>query len=91
MPSPKPIAAAPDLHAQWGARIKQERESQGLSRSALAIAAEIDTTYLYKIEMTSKRPSDEVRMRLAAALGMRVEDLFAYPPVTSDVEPAAAP
>lgn len=61
-----------------GTLIKQRRESLGLSQSSLATKAELSHTTLSRLEAGKVlRPSPNVLGRLATALGIGPEDLFA--------------
>lgn len=76
---------ASNLSMVWGRRIKHIRLELGLSQRATAARAEIDQGYLSRIEngeTAGRGIGDEVRMRLAQALGVRVEDIFSYPDTT---------
>ena len=68
------------LQSQWGERLRARRLALGLSQYDLAPAAEISVPYLSLLERGVNNPGNGVRMRLAAALGTTVEDLFPYPP-----------
>lgn len=74
-----------NLSIAWGQRIKRARNECGLSQRALAARADIDKGYYARIEagqLGSRGVGDEVRMRLARALGRQVNDLFPYPNTT---------
>ena len=70
---------ATDLAVTWGERIRAERRKQKLSVRELAQRAEISTQYVYLLQSGVNTPSDELRVKIAAALGVRVEDIFSYP------------
>lgn len=85
-----------NLSTVWGRRIKHKRLELGMSQRALAARAEIDQGYFCRIEngeTGGRGVGDEVRMRLARALGVRVEDIFSYPEITDPETtcPSAAP
>lgn len=71
--------AATDLAIQWGERIRTLRQERGISANKLSRLADIDHSQLWRVERGEKGLSDEARMRLAAALDVRVEDIFTYP------------
>lgn len=59
------------------ARLKQLRESKGLSVTRLAHLSGISQPYLRQIELgIKKNPSAEVLQRLAATLGVTVADIM---------------
>jgi transcriptional regulator with XRE-family HTH domain len=68
-----------DLAVTWGERLRDERRKQKLSVRELARRAEISTQYVYLLQSGANTPSDELRVKIAAVLGVRVEDIFSYP------------
>jgi transcriptional regulator with XRE-family HTH domain len=64
-----PVSGTPPLPVEW---LRLER---GVTRSAVARAAGLDRTYLYRVERSRLWPSPEVVLRLAAALGVESEAL----------------
>lgn len=68
-----------DLNVTWGHRLKSAREKRGLSAAELSRRAEITSQYVYMLEAGRYSPSDEVRVRIAAALEVQVEDIWSYP------------
>lgn len=74
-----PSATPTDLLATWAARFKHTREQQGLTVREVADRAGVTTQYIYLIEDGKNSPSDTLRMRLAAALNVRVCDVWTYP------------
>jgi transcriptional regulator with XRE-family HTH domain len=66
------------------ARLRQFRESKGLSLDELATRAKISKTYLWELEKDTageKKPSADVLLRIAAALSVTIADLLALPTV----------
>jgi putative molybdopterin biosynthesis protein len=61
-------------------RVRELREAAGLSQSALATTVHVTRQSLYAIEAGRVNPGVDVALRLAHALGYRVEDLFGAPP-----------
>lgn len=74
----------------WGARVRKARHEQGLSLELLAARAGIDLAHLSRGERGLAGFGDESRIRLATALGVRVEDLFPYPEIPESPCPPAA-
>src|SRR5262245_39842809 len=63
--------------AGLGARIRGYREDKGLTQTALADAAGLSKTYLSELESgAGRRPSGDVLLRLADALGVTIADLL---------------
>jgi len=60
---------------QFGRLLRQARESAGLSRDALAQRAEMNASYIYRIESGSRRPSRKATFALAEELGVEGESL----------------
>lgn len=67
------------LRVEWGNRIRAERTAQDIGLNELARLADMDPGNLSRIENGKQGVGDDLRMRLANALGKRVEDLFSYP------------
>lgn len=57
--------------------IKAERAKIGLSQEALALAAEVDRTYVSQLERGIANPSLLILYRIAKVLEVSAEDLFA--------------
>lgn len=72
-----------ELSRSWGAEIRARRTAAGLSIARLGARADIEPGNLSKIERGLVMPSDDSRIKLARALGVRVEELFAYPDTTT--------
>lgn len=68
-----------DLNTTWGHRLKSVRAQRGMSALELSRRAEITSQYVYMLEAGRYSPSDEVRVRIAAALEVQVEDIWSYP------------
>lgn len=79
-----------ELRERWAASLRAARDAAGLTQAALATRAGLTPQAVSRLELASGLPSDQTRQALAVALGMRVEELFAYPPVATDVQPSAA-
>jgi transcriptional regulator with XRE-family HTH domain len=63
---------ADDLHAvlaEIGANIRRQRERLGWTQAELAEVAEIELSYLQKVEYGTARPSLAVLLRIATAMG----------------------
>jgi transcriptional regulator with XRE-family HTH domain len=59
--------------------IRRLRVGRGLSQEALAVDAEIDRTYVSRLERGLENPSVAVLERLAKALSANIEELFKVP------------
>ena len=67
--------------------LKVWREHRGMSQRALAAAADVATGYLAEIERGQKPGSVSALCRLAAALGVAIEDLLPPSPPDGDEAP----
>lgn len=71
-----------NLRIAWGQRLRDLREEQGLSIGEMARRVGTDKAWYSRIEkgdIGARGPGDEMKMRIAAALGVRVEDIWSYP------------
>lgn len=73
------LRAMPALHETWGSRVRSARVKRGWTIAELAYRADVNPGNLSRIERGLERPGDEVRIRIADALGVRVESIWSYP------------
>jgi transcriptional regulator with XRE-family HTH domain len=73
----------------WGSRVRAERQRQGLTVLELSRLAGTDPGNLSRLERGLQGTRDALRVRLAAALGVEVTDLFPYPSTTEVECPSA--
>lgn len=66
--------------------MRRLRVALGVSQEVLALEADIDRTYVSRLERKLENPSISVIERLAAALGVPVADLLIQPP-SEEAEP----
>jgi XRE family transcriptional regulator, regulator of sulfur utilization len=66
-----------ELLTTIGTRLRDTRESLGLSQEAVAARARVNTSYLSQIERGRKAPSLDVFVRLATAVNLTLAELFA--------------
>lgn len=59
--------------------LRRLRVKQGLAQEALAVDAEIDRTYVSRLERGMENPTVVVLGRLAQALGVEIVEFFAVP------------
>ena len=68
------------LHAQiqkhFGERVRELRKQKGLSQEALALACNLDRTYIGGVERGERNISLLNIQKIAAALGIPVRELF---------------
>lgn len=59
--------------------LRRLRVRRGLSQEALAVDAEIDRTYVSRLERGLENPTVAVLARLALALSTKIEEFFVEP------------
>jgi transcriptional regulator with XRE-family HTH domain len=59
-----------------GSRIKELRNSLGLSQEKLALKADIDRTYLAGVEQGKRNPSIKSLEKIVEALGVSFSEFF---------------
>jgi transcriptional regulator with XRE-family HTH domain len=69
-----------DALARFGARVRAERERQGLSQEALAQRAELNRSYIGGVERGERNISLLNLLRIARALGVSPADLIESEP-----------
>src|SRR3989442_6465428 len=75
-------------------RLRQIRESEGLSLDELATRAKISKTYLWELEKDTageKKPSADVLLRIAAKLSVTIADLLGLPTIQDEEGPVELP
>lgn len=65
-----------DARAVVARNIRRIRVSRGLSQEALAVDAEIDRTYVSRLERNLENPTVAVLEKLAVALHCKIGELF---------------
>ncbi|MGH9248911.1 MAG: helix-turn-helix domain-containing protein [Acidimicrobiales bacterium] len=70
---------ASTLQGQWGANLRRLRKQRKLSQTALAQLVGMEPSHITRAEQGLANIGDERRIRLADALGVRVEDIWTYP------------
>lgn len=68
-----------DLAVTWGERLQAVRDAKQVSVRDLAARVGVTTQYIYLLQTGRYSPSDDLRVKIAAALTVRVEDIWAYP------------
>jgi len=59
--------------------LRRLRVARGIAQEALAVDAEIDRTYVSRLERNMENPTVAVLERLASALNVEIVDFFAVP------------
>jgi len=59
--------------------LRRLRVARGIAQEALAVDAEIDRTYVSRLERNMENPTVAVLERLSRALGVEIVELFARP------------
>jgi len=68
--------AAELIKAAFGQRVRELRTKKGLSQEALALACELDRTYIGGVERGERNVSLLNIRKIADALGVPVRELF---------------
>lgn len=78
-----------DLHRAWGKRVRDRRQALAMSQERLAELVDVRQASISRVERGDQRPSDDLKWRLAGALGCTIDDLFpnpaARPPFPAEV------
>ena len=65
-----------DMQKQFGLRVKELRQSKGLSQESLALKAGIDRTYMTGVENGKRNVSIKNVCRIIMALEVSISDFF---------------
>lgn len=77
------MPSAPHEDRELGERIRRFRIEKGLSQAELSRAASISAPYLSELESgLARRPSGQILLALAGALGVTIADLLGTPVAT---------
>ena len=80
------MAHTASLQEIWGGNVRTARLAQGLSVVRLAQLASADPSGISRFERGIHGAGDDMRVRLARALNLPAEQLFPYPPTTTEAE-----
>lgn len=69
-----------NLQARIARNLRKLRIKQGISQENLAVDAQIDRTYVSRLERGLENPTVAVLDRLAKALDAEIQDFFTIPP-----------
>lgn len=67
-----------DIHKKFATKVQKLREAKGYTKSILSSLADLDISYIGKIERCEKSPSLRTIIKLADALEVPVKDLFDF-------------
>lgn len=67
-----------DICEAIGARVRSEREAQGISQSRFAAMVGVDQTYLSRLEQGRGNPTIRTLAKIAKGLGLEVGDLVDF-------------
>ena len=72
------MASGPDTNAQkrFGERVRELRKGKGLSQESLALACDLDRTYIGGVERGERNISLINIYKVAAALGLEARELL---------------
>ena len=69
-----------DLRQVFAANLRRLRHAKGLSQEGLAYEADVNRTYMSKLEKGGSYPGLEIIGKLAAVLGVEPAELLKLPP-----------
>lgn len=70
-----------DLHEGWGERLTDEMTARNLTNAALALECGVHETTIIRIRQGRLCPNDELKWKIAGALGIRMDRLWEWPKV----------
>lgn len=69
------------LRAEWGSRVTSLRSALGLTVDDLAERCGVHETTIRRVELARVGAPDDLKWRIAGALGVRADVLWAWPAV----------
>lgn len=70
-----------DLIEAWGEEILDQLKRQGRSQKWLADLCDVHASTIHRIVTGDLNPNDELKWKIAGALGARMDVLFAWPKI----------
>ena len=70
-----------DLHEGWGERLTEEMGARNLTNVGLAAICDVHETTIIRIRRGQLCPNDELKWKIAGAIGIRMDRLWAWPTV----------
>lgn len=67
-----------DISKQFATKVQELREAKKLTRTQLSELADLDMSYIGKIERSEKSPNLKTIIKLAEGLEVPVKDLFDF-------------
>ncbi len=74
-------------HALVARNLRKMRVEKGVSQENLAVDADIDRTYVSRLERALENPTIGILERIAEALGTNIEDFFIRPSKGEELSP----
>lgn len=68
-----------DLRYAWGEEVAKARVAAGLTQKALAQLCDVHPSTILRVETGGLNPNDELKWKIAGALGERMDVLWAWP------------
>jgi len=75
---PDPVTDTQTLNERWGQRVEEKRKEKGMSQDGLALTARTSQQTISRIELGQQGVADDLRVRIAQALGVKPGELFTY-------------
>ncbi len=79
-----------DLHEGWGERLAEEMGARNLTNAALATTCGVHETTIIRIRRGTLCPNDELKWKIAGALGLRMDRLWEWPKIVPPSPQGAA-
>jgi len=67
-----------EIYKKFATKVHELREARGFTKSMLSSLADLDMSYIGKIERCEKTPNLRTIVKLANALDVPVKDLFDF-------------
>ena len=68
-----------DLYEGWGSALKDELNARNMSHGELARRVGVHSSTIGRIVAGTINANDELKWKIAGALGLRMDQLWAYP------------
>lgn len=70
-----------DLIEGWAEEIRAQLDAKGKSQRWLADLCDVHPSTIHRVVTGEHNPNDELKWKIAGALGMRMDLLFAWPKI----------
>jgi len=67
-----------DVFVKFGQRLRELRETKGLTQESLALSIDVDKSYIGRIERAERSPNLKTIVKIANVLEIPVKSLFEF-------------